>query len=67
MAVAETTTIRIDRAIHEELKRLAREREATVADTVARAVRMLRQELMGRDLARPLEPAETDWLDADLG
>lgn len=65
--MAETTTIRIDRAIHEELKRLARERETTVADTVARAVRMLRQEQMGLDLAQPLEKAETDWLDADLG
>ncbi len=65
--MTETTTIRIDRATHEELKRLARERETTVADTVARAVRVLRQERMGQDLAQPLERDETDWLDADLG
>ncbi|MGH8930468.1 MAG: hypothetical protein ACRDZO_07490 [Egibacteraceae bacterium] len=65
--MAETTTIRIDRVTHQELKRLARERETTVADTVARAVRVLRQEQIGQDLARPLEKAETDWLDADLG
>lgn len=62
-----TTTIRIDRVTHEELKRLARDRHATVSDTVARAVRVLRQEQMGVDLAAPLEQSETDWLDADLG
>ena len=65
--MAETTTIRIDRSIHEELKRLAREQDTTVADTVARAVRVLRQEQMGHDLAQPLEQVETEWLDAELG
>lgn len=65
--MSETTTIRVDRSTHEELKRLARERRTTVADTVARAVLLLRQEKIGQDLARPLERAETDWLDADLG
>jgi hypothetical protein len=63
----ETTTVRVDLATHEELKRLARERNTTVADTVARAVRVLRQEQMGEELARPLEGDESDWLDADLG
>jgi predicted transcriptional regulator len=62
-----TTTIRIDRATHEELKRLARDRRSTVSDTVARAVRVLRQEQMGYDLSAPLEGSDTDWLDADLG
>jgi predicted transcriptional regulator len=62
-----TTTIRVDRVTHEELKRLARERSSTVAETVACAVRVLRQEQMGRELAQPLEDAETEWLDADLG
>jgi mRNA interferase MazF len=38
-----TTTIRVDRATHEELKRLARARHSTVAQTVARTVRALRQ------------------------
>lgn len=65
--MAESTTIRVDRATHEELKRLARERRTTVAATVARAVRVLRQEQMGQDLARPLDDAETAWLDADPG
>jgi predicted DNA-binding ribbon-helix-helix protein len=65
--MSDTTTIRIDRMIHEELKRLARRRGMTVSDTVARAVRVLRQEQMGRELAGELEPDETAWLDADLG
>lgn len=62
-----TTTIRIDRATHEELKRLARERRTTVAEAVARAVRVLRQDQMGQDLSSPLTDEETDWLDAELG
>lgn len=65
--VPETTTIRVDRSTHEELKRLARERRTTVGAAVARAVRLLRQERMGQDLASPLEGAEIDWLDAELG
>lgn len=62
-----TTTIRIDRATHEELKRLALDGHTTVADTVARAVRVLRQEQMGEALAQPLGRGEMDWLDAELG
>lgn len=65
--MSDTTTIRIDRMTHEELKRLARERGATVSDTVARAVRVLRQEQMGEELAADLHADETAWLDADLG
>jgi predicted transcriptional regulator len=62
----DSTTIRIDRATHGELKRLARVRHSTVAETVARAVRVLRQEQMGQDLAHPLDEAQGEWLDADL-
>lgn len=65
--MSETTTVRVDRATHEELRRLARERNSTVAETVTRAVRVLRQEEMGRDLARALGEEESDWLDADIG
>jgi hypothetical protein len=65
--MSETTTVRVDRATHEELRRLARERKTTVAETIARAVRVLRQEEMGRDLAGKLEVDESDWLDAGLG
>lgn len=65
--MSETTTVRVDRATHEELKRLARERRSTVAETIARAVRVLQQEEMGQDLARPLGDDESIWLDAELG
>jgi predicted transcriptional regulator len=65
--MADTTTVRVDRATHEELKRLARERDSTVADTVATAVRILRQDLMGRQLTGPTDQHEAEWLDADLG
>jgi predicted transcriptional regulator len=65
--MTETTTIRIDRATHRELKRLADNRQATVADTVARAVRLLRQDQMGQDLGEPLAAGEVDWLNAELG
>lgn len=65
--MTDTTTIRVDRATHEELKRLADKRHATVTETVARAVRLLRQDEMGRQLAQPLPDDDTDWLDADLG
>jgi predicted transcriptional regulator len=65
--MADTTTVRVDRATHEELKRLARERHTTVADTVATAVRVLRQDLMGKQLSGPTDEHEVEWLDADLG
>lgn len=63
----DTTTVRIDRATHEVLKRLARDRDSTVTDTVAKAVRLLRQEQMGSELAQVQNRDESEWLDADLG
>lgn len=65
--MSETTTVRIDRSTHETLKRLAQERGTTVTETVARAVRLLRQEQMGSQLAGAVDPSESEWLDADLG
>jgi hypothetical protein len=62
----DTTTVRIDRPTHDALKRLARERGSTVTETVAAAVRLLRQDQMGDELARPLRGDEHEWLDADL-
>lgn len=61
------TSVRIDRKTHDELKQLAEELGLTVGKTVALGVRRLRQERMGRQLARPLDPEEIAWLDADLG
>ena len=62
-----STSVRIDRTTHEELKRLANRLGKTVGETVALAVRRLRQERIGRELTAPLSQEEIDWLDADLG
>ncbi|MCL4414791.1 MAG: hypothetical protein M1522_08625 [Actinobacteria bacterium] len=59
--------MRIDGETHEELKRLADELGTTVGRTVGLAVRALRQDRMGQQLARPLRDDEKAWLDADLG
>lgn len=63
----QSTSVRIDAATHDELKRLADELNTTVGRTVSLAVRALRQDRLGDDLATPLRDDETDWLDADLG
>lgn len=63
----QSTSVRIDATTHDELKRLAAELHTTVGNTVTLAVRALRQDRVGTDLATPLRDDETDWLDADLG
>jgi len=63
----QSTSVRVDVVTHEELKRLAVEMGATVGETVAIAVRHLRQERIGTELRTPLTPEEVDWLDADVG
>ncbi|MDO5696942.1 MAG: hypothetical protein Q4G51_03100 [Dermatophilus congolensis] len=65
--MAETTTIRISRETHARVTRLAAERHETIDETVSRAIRALRQDGMGRDLAAPLSDDEAEWLDADAG
>ncbi len=62
-----STSVRIDTATHDELKRLAAELNTTVGNTVSLAVRALRQDRVGTNLATPLRDDEIDWLDADLG
>lgn len=63
----QTTSVRIDGETHEELKRLAGELGTTVGRTVSLAVRALRQDRVGEQLAQPLCADETAWLDAELG
>jgi len=63
----QSTSVRIDAATHAELKRLAAQMHTTVGNTVSLAVRALRQDLVGAELATPLRDAEVSWLDADLG
>ncbi len=63
----QSTSVRIDVATHRELKVLAASLGVSVGDTVALAVRRLRQDRIGADLAQGLSAEEVDWLDADLG
>ena len=63
----QSTSVRIDTATHRELKKLAASLGTTVGDTVALAVRRLRQDQIGADLRTALTEPETSWLDADLG
>lgn len=65
--MTDTTTIRVSRATHDELMRLARRRHESVDQIVSRAIRLLRQDEIGRELASPLSDEEIAWLDADAG
>lgn len=62
-----STSVRIDVTTHDELKRLAKEFDTTVGNTVALAVRALRQGHIGTQLRQDQRDDETDWLDAELG
>lgn len=62
-----STSVRIDASTHDELKRLADELNTTVGNTVALAVKSLRQDQIGRELSATLGEYEVAWLDADLG
>lgn len=64
----QTTSVRIDVATHEEIKRLAAELGTTVGNTVTLAVRSLAQRQLGAELAsEALRDDEIAWLDADHG
>ena len=63
----QSTSVRIDRATHDDIKRLAAEMGTTVGETVTIAIRRLRQERLGRQLRAELTADEKAWLDADVG
>lgn len=63
----QSTSVRIDVATHQELKKLAASLGTTVGDTVALAVRRLRQDEIGAELSGQLADEEVRWLDAELG
>lgn len=63
----QSTSVRINVATHEELKRLAAELDTTVGNIVSLAVRALRQDRLGEELRTPMGETETAWLDAQLG
>ncbi|HZI98854.1 MAG TPA: hypothetical protein VFD41_15140 [Actinomycetales bacterium] len=62
----QSTSVRVDAATHRELKRLATSLGSSVGDTVALAVRRLRQDQIGAELRGELTEPEVDWLDAEL-
>ena len=62
-----STSVRIDSTTHDDLKRLAAQLNTTVGNTVALAVRALRQERIGADLRAPPQDDEESWLGAELG
>lgn len=62
-----STSVRIDVTTHRELKRLASALGTSVGDTVALAVRRLRQDQIAADLRDDLSAQDAAWLDADLG
>lgn len=62
-----STSVRVDRETHEELKKLARDLGTTVGEAVAIAARRLRQQRIGHDLNTPLTEDEMSWLDAEVG
>lgn len=63
----QSTSVRIDIATHRELKRLAATLGTSVGDTVALAVRRLRQDQIAKGLRADLNAADAAWLNADLG
>jgi hypothetical protein len=63
----QSTSVRVDVETHRELKKLAASLGVSVGDTVALAVRRLRQDRIGDDLRQDLTSAEVGWLDADFG
>jgi len=63
----QSASVRIDVETHRELEKLAASLGVSVGETVALAVRCLRQDRIGADLRQDLSAAEVDWLDADLG
>lgn len=63
----QSTSVRVDADTHREIKKLADSLGTTVGETVAIAIRRLRQDKIGEQLTTPLTASETEWLDADLG
>ena len=62
MICIQTTSVRIDASTHRELKRLADHLGSTVGQTVAIAVRRLRQDVIGRQLSAELTEVESALL-----
>lgn len=60
-----STSVRVDVATHEELKKLASEFDTTVGCADGLAVKALRQRRIGEQLSADLSQEERNWLNAD--
>ncbi len=60
-------SVRLDKATHQQLSRIASEFGTTMGETVALVVRHFRQDRIGEELETQPTPDEVEWLDADLG
>ena len=63
----QSTSVRIDKATHAELRRLSEALGTTLGETVAIAARRLHQREIGKQLATDPTPEETEWLEAAFG
>lgn len=63
----QSTSVRIDQITHLQIKQLAADLGTTVGETVAIAIRRLRQDQIGAELTTALSEEEVEWLDAELG
>ena len=63
----QSTSVRIDQTTHLQIKQLAADLGTTVGETVAIAIRRLRQDQIGAELTATLSEEEVEWLDAELG
>lgn len=63
----QSTSVRIDQVTHLQIKQLAADLGTTVGETVAIAIRRLRQDQIGAELTATLSEEEVEWLDAELG
>jgi len=64
--MAATKMLRVSDRTHDGFKREAARRGQTIDDVAAAALRALRQQEMGEQLAAELRDDETAWLDAPL-
>jgi hypothetical protein len=64
--MAATKMLRVSDRTHDGFRREAQRRGATIDEVAAAALRALRQQEMGQQLAAQLESDEAEWLDAPL-
>ena len=62
-----STSVRVDAQTHQNVCQLAQALSLTIGETLALAVKRLRQERMGIELRQELSDEERIWLEADLG